>query len=444
MKQVVVTILGTIGANSPKSSYLKGEVEEIKEGKYINALPVLIESYPDADIIPIFTPQARKKQEEVLKAEKKEKWLKIFDKGEEIKNEKDFDALFSTFHKIFDKYREREFVVDVTHGFRHLPLLLLIELLIKNFQETGKISRILFAKELEKVNWGEQKGGKFEFIDLKSYLELANVAFILGNFRENYTLSSHIPLGVEFEGLTRALDNFSHDILVFNISRLFDESVPQLKRELEKIRTKPSIQRQVEEFLEDLETNFTRYPDEPQFYRYYRLAKLLYQKGYLLNSLTLLNESVRFFLSHLLKQREPELMEKAIEGLREVSQKRGIPYSDYILGDFAMKIFKANPTKRDKMRENYNSLRSELKQRLGLGDFYRLVRAIPFQPFKKWQNCPYNPPRLQASLFECITYARNTFAHANRQNRFADIKRDIRELFKRYYAQIEPYLGEVK
>jgi|GEM_PF-2326850 len=437
MKRAIVTILGLIGPDSPKSLYLPGDVTELKEGLYTNTLPILLKSYPDADIIPIYTIQARKKQEEVLKTENYLKHLTIFDRGELIKDEKNFDEIFSIFHKILEKGDYQEFIVDVTHGFRHLPLLLLIELLIKNFQDHSKVTRILFAKELQRVNLKEKKGGKYEFIDLRAYLELANVAFVLGNFQENYTLTSHIKLGEKFKGLTQALNNFSHNILVFNFSKLFEESVPKLKRELKKIRVKPSISRQVTELLDHLEINFTRRPGEPQFYRYYLLGRLLKEKGYLLNSVTLLSESARFFVYYLLQQREPELIGQGIEGLKLMAARKKVPFSDYTIGDFVFKIFRTGPKYLEK---NYSSLDPEVKKRLTIQQFEKLVKAIPPHPFKQWSRCPYDPHKKRTTLFQCIMYARNTFAHANRQNNFGRIKEELDRLFNRYFYQIRPYL----
>lgn len=63
-----------------------------------------------------------------------------------------------------------EVIVDVSHGFRHLPILMVVDLIIQNFQDTSKIKQILFAKEIDKHE--KDKKGVYEIIDLKEYLTL--------------------------------------------------------------------------------------------------------------------------------------------------------------------------------------------------------------------------------------------------------------------------------
>jgi CRISPR-associated DxTHG motif protein len=444
MKRAVITILGTIGGKfdqdlkkfvfvptTNKSQYIADEnVIKLVKDMYVNTLPILIDAYPDADIIPIYTKEAKEIQEKVLeKLENKEEYIYIFDNGYEIKNENNFDEIFSIFEQIFKKDYD-EFIIDVTHGFRHLPLLLLIELLIKNFQDNSKISKILFAKELDKPIKENNFSGKYEFIDLKEYLDLANVAFVLETFGKNYTLPLHINLSGEFEELTKALEKFSEDIMVLNIDSLFKTAVPDLIKILKKI-DKPSIKNQVEDIIDHLEKIFT-YKGKRRFRTYYNIAFELKEKGYLLNSLTLLYESVRLFLKAFLEYKHPDIMQKVEKFYKK---------DDYKIGDFCMnKVFKVNPKNEEKVNKIYQS---EIKEFLTFEEYKKLIETIPFNEFKKWQKCFFDKKNKKADLFNCISFARNNFAHANRNNDFKKVKENIDQLFEKFEEKVskyEPYL----
>jgi CRISPR-associated DxTHG motif protein len=445
MKRAVITILGTIGgrfdqnlrkfvfvSDTNKSKYIGGDVINLVKDMYVNTLPVLIDAYPDADIIPIYTKDAREVQERVLKElEKKGDYLYIFENGYEIKDENNFDEIFSLFEEIFKKDYD-EFIIDVTHGFRHLPLLLLIELLIKNFQDNSKISKILFAKELDKPTKDNNFSGKYQFIDLKEYLDLANVAFVLETFEKNYTLPLHIQLGKEFEELTLALKKFSEDIMALNIDSLFKVAVPGLIEELEKIN-KPSIKNQVEGIISHLEEDF-EYEGKRRWETYYNVAYELKEKGYLLNSLALLYESVRLFLKAFLEYKYPEIMKKVEEFYEG---------DDYKIGDFCMnKVFNVakRSTSIDKAfdRNCKVRIRGREIEIITFDEYQKLIKAIE-KEFLKEDNCLYDKKRKRADLFNCISYARNNFAHANKENDFKEVKTSIDKLFSCFKNKTEKY-----
>ena len=436
MKKAVITILGTIGGrfdqdkkefvfvkNTSKSYYEGNGVIELDKNYYIDTLPILIDVYKDADIIPIFTKDAKKIQIEVLRQlEDKEDFLYIFEKGYEIR-ENNIDEIFEVFEKIFNKDYD-EFIIDVTHGFRHLPLLLLIEVLIKNFQDNSKISKILFAKEIVKPIKDNNFSGKYEFIDLKEYLDLANLAFVLETFKKNYTLPLHIKLSEEFKFLEEKLKEFSEDLMVLNIESLFKSAVPELINELKKVQ-KSSIIHQVKDLIKHLEEEFS-YEDKYRYETYYNLAYNLKERGYLLNSLALLYESVRLFLRVYLNKKCPEIMEKVEEFFEN---------DDYAIGDFCMnKVFNSSK-KEENIVKKYNKLNFNLKKILTINDYKKLIRSIPYK-LKKWEGCVFNNKK-EVSIFNCIAYARNNFAHANKLNNYDEVKENIDYLFEKFNEKIK-------
>ena len=434
MKKAVITILGTIGGrfeqdkkefvfvkNTSKSYYEGNGVIELDKNYYIDTLPILIDVYKDADIIPIFTKDAKKIQIEVLRElEDKEDYLYIFENGYEIR-ENDIDEIFEVFEKIFNKDYD-EFIIDVTHGFRHLPLLLLIEVLIKNFQDNSKISKILFAKELIKPTKDNNFSGKYEFIDLKEYLDLANLAFVLETFKKNYTLPLHIKLNEEFKFLEEKLNEFSEDLMVLNIESLFKSAVPELINELKKVQ-KPSIIHQVKDLIKHLEEEFS-YEGKYRYETYYNLAYNLRERGYLLNSLALLYESVRLFLRVYLNKKCPEIMEKVEEFFEN---------DDYAIGDFCMnKVF--NSSKKNIIKK-YNKLNQSLKEILSIEEYKKLISSIP-NTLRRWEKCIF-AQKGEASIFNCISYARNNFAHANKFNNYDEVKENIDYLFEKFSEKIK-------
>jgi len=232
--KAVITILGTVGGSCDREdnkkgiynrniskAFYKSEVEGIIDSEAKNTLPILIQNYRKHDIVTIHTSCAKEIQEQVLKAEGLEYQ---FNDNYLIKDEKNFDEIFELINKAVDSYDE--VIIDVSHGFRHLPILMTVDMIIQNFQNTNKIQKILFAKEIETYK-------KYEIIDLKPYLDIANIAFVLTAFERNYTVSSHIR-SKKYESLIQSLNDFSNDIMALNLNNLFTESSKSLINELEK------------------------------------------------------------------------------------------------------------------------------------------------------------------------------------------------------------------
>jgi len=83
-------------------------------------------------------------------------------------------------------------IVDVTHGFRYLPILMIIDLIIQNIKQENKIKSILFAKELVKPLKENNFIGEYDIIDLRQYLGLANITYhILANSLQELKLISN-------------------------------------------------------------------------------------------------------------------------------------------------------------------------------------------------------------------------------------------------------------
>jgi CRISPR-associated DxTHG motif protein len=159
-KKAVITILGTIGSKKPiNNQYFPDEKNNIKnsiyvfdgnEYNFINTLPLLIDIYGKTyNIEAFYTDDSKRVQEKILEYENQSKYINIFNNQEcyinsdDEKNNK-YDKIFKQIDNVISKYNS--VVIDVTHGFRHLPILMTIDLIIQNIKNTNKIERRYFKK----------------------------------------------------------------------------------------------------------------------------------------------------------------------------------------------------------------------------------------------------------------------------------------------------------
>ena len=152
MSKAVITILGLTSEQKEKdraeytlSKELKKNLT-IKDKKYTNMFPLLIDNFKeDYEILPIFTELSFEKQIKVLESEKLN--FKEFKEDFKIEDEKDFSEIFYIINDALSSNYD-EFIVDLTHGFRHLPILAIVNLIIHDIKDSTKIKHILFAKEI--------------------------------------------------------------------------------------------------------------------------------------------------------------------------------------------------------------------------------------------------------------------------------------------------------
>jgi CRISPR-associated DxTHG motif protein len=406
MKKAVITILGIQGGyvqnNEVKFSNFdhrakyyfefEGQANENAE-EFFNTLPLLIQKYQDTHtIIPVFTEDARIFNKKVLEDAYSTLALN-FDEKYLIKDDKNFNEIFSLIDKTISDFDE--VIVDVSHGFRHLPILMIVDLIIQNFQNTQKIQKIFFAKEI--IKHEPKQKGLYEMIDLKDYLDLANISFILTTFKKNYTVANHIK-SIKYPDLMNALKDFSNDIMALSLNNLFKSSAQTLIGELKKIDN-VSVQRQTKELLEHIQ-ELTAYEGKKRYQTYFDLSKELFEKNYMLLSLALLFESIRMYIKTTIKKGHPELIGR-VETFFEDDL--------YKIGSFCKNL-------KDK---DFRSLTKELKKQIKEEEYEILQTNFKNLNIK--------------DLYERIDKKRNNLAHANSDtNAFQTIKDDIQKLLKEY------------
>ena len=408
----VITILGIQGGKVENEQAMISDIDNKanyyftgqEAKKYFNTLPLLVEKYASKyKIIPIYTKEAKIFNEEVFnQAYESLKNKFYFDDNHKIDDERDINQIFQLYNKTLEEFDE--VIVDVTHGFRHLPLLMIVELIMQNFKSIEKIKHIYFAKEIEKFKL-------YEIVDLKEYLDIANISFILTNFGKNFTVANHIQ-SKKYENLIKSLNEFSNDMMALNLNNLFTKSSKNLINELENIDD-VSIKSQSQKLIEEIE-EITDYKDKKRYKTYFDLANHLVEKNYILLSISLLYESVRLYIKTTIKQSSKDIVEKIEKSLND---------DLYKIGDFFIK-FKDDYT----FQKLQNS--RDYKDIITQQEFIQIKNAFPKKVLNNYKFEVNN--NRDKSLLDTIAHSRNDLAHANSQKSFKDIKKNIKEVLNKY------------
>lgn len=298
-KKAIITILGIGFETKPDDraeySYgekLKNSFTLDKKSKYTNMLPLIIENFADYTILPLFTQEAKDSQIKNI-LEKENIKFDGFDDKYLIEDDKDFNAILKTIDSMLELDYD-EIVVDLTHGFRHLPILAIINLIIYDIKNDSKIKHIFFAKEQEPRK-------KYEIIELKEYLDLAKLSFVLSSFNDNYTVGNKMTYANnEYQNITDNLRIISTHILSNSLKQLTgkDSILIKIIEDIEKLSHSDkniiTFKQYTDEIIEHLKT-IQELSSETYYIQLYKLSSMMNKRGYLLNSITLLNEAIGFY-----------------------------------------------------------------------------------------------------------------------------------------------------
>jgi len=335
-KKAVITILGLIG-HTKKEQYIENnEIRDrfvdkedrdkakytlsqelsssisLEEKNYINMLTLLAENSEEI-LIAVGTSKAISIQKEAIDFIKTEKDISYI----EIEDESEYASILKVIDNTISKYDE--VIFDVSHGFRHLPILATVALIVKNIKDANKIQHILFAKEINPYT-------EYKIIDLKEYLDLASLSFVLANFKDNYTTSNHIKINNKnYIKLIESMNYFSANLMALSLEHLLVNSTPNLISEIDNILEDEMtiLEQELVDLKTHLKNNFSK--KSHRYETYYYLAKDLKEKGYLVQALSLLFESVGFYIKTSFSKFSVEL--KKLIDKEENSIKNG--KSDY-------------------------------------------------------------------------------------------------------------------
>jgi len=262
----VFTICGKPAKNKEGVYQKATYIFENEKYEEVNMIPLLAKVYKDNEFVPIYTKSVKDDVQKMVESEYKNLQIN-FNDDFMIKDEKNFESIFAILNEAVKG--EDEFVFDITHGFRHLPLLVLVRLLIENFQNTTKVKHIWFAKEIDQYK-------KYEVIDLKKYLELANIAFVITAFANNYTVAHSVEVS-GFDGLIKAMKQFTSSMLVLDIYALKNDT-DEFLREIDNIKEE-SVKNLLETLREEMAKVGKILAKESNCEKLLDISRLLVEKG---------------------------------------------------------------------------------------------------------------------------------------------------------------------
>jgi len=441
---MIITFLGKgfVTDKTKRSKYIFDEnlsnTFKIKQPRYTNMLPLFIDNFSDKKIIPIFTKEAKQTQIEVLQNEFGKSYENIFDNQYFIEDTKDFSDILRILNNVIKQ--DKPYIIDLTHSFRHLPILATISLISNHITDTSRVEHIFFAKEI--IANSKESIGEYEIIDLKEYLELANFSFVLSTFNQNYTVSSEIKFDNKlYQEIAEELTDFSNHFLSNSLKpliegSLIDDIIKNL-RELQKPKELESFTRYINDIIKHLES-IKQIENETEWMKLYRLSKIMDKRGYQLNAITLLFEGTGFYCKDRISEISDEIknhilyFEDELIGKKEPKTK----YSLYSLINQSRNIVKlSNDNPEDKFSGDYlfnpetiNLTKTQLKN----------LKPKPKDKIKKIIT------KIEKHVKSCddiswfqdfirdIEALRNNLAHGNSSHGIEDVKYEYSKMLKQF------------
>ena len=396
-RKAVITILGLSDFEAEYSSTV--DAIKLKTTHYLNMFDLLCENIlEEYEVVPFYTKEAYEKQKQTFKKYSN----KVIKYDDCLIDENNFKYILKQFNNIIDKYDK--VIIDVTNGLRHIPILVTINMIMQNIKQVDKIENIIFGKMKEDSRITKKEFSVYEIIDLKEYLDLANLSYILTNFKDNYTISSNIKISTtEYKPLINSMNQFSKDIMALSMYNLLKNTYPALNKIIEEIKDDFILKKDLEALQEELK--IFKLEGRKRYKLYFDLAKSLNKKNYLLQAVALIAEAKGFYLKSSIKNIDKDTrnyfdrIEKGI--LDNTSDKK----TYYHLNKECKEIYSKQTNKLNLIRSN------------------KIISKI--------QSITYNI-RFQDFLWRDI---RNKLVHANTEEEIKDVKNsissDIND-FKRY------------
>lgn len=367
---MIISIVGMAGRDwktKEKSSiFYDCSILGKKSGEFCNSLDVLLSSYDD-EFYFIGTQMAIDFQRELLTFKKKKCHFIVVED----------DSLDDIFEKILELLQEStKTVLDITHGFRHQPIMAIFASTLSQFLERKDL-KIIYAKEKERLK-------SYEYIYLNEYIEITQISLLLTGFIRtlNFVPVENMKLlnNKVFEDFSKSL--LSNDLkgVEKNYELLSYEFVGLKKNE--DLKHISNLIEKVEKELRPL----ALFGPLLHFQKYIFLAKLTVDKNYIIVAYAYIFESLREYCAYRFEE-----ICSTIEFKDDYAKNQAVMTT---IGNFHWANFGTEILKKHKGIYKKNKIE-----------------------FKKVQK-----------LYDKIRKRRNALAHINKSKDFEDIKRDLEKI----------------
>ncbi|WP_104761743.1 TM1812 family CRISPR-associated protein [Helicobacter cetorum] len=436
-------IITVLGVTTNTATYKRKNSDDIPNirSMFHYFLQEYVEEY---DIIPISTPKAKEKyinkKDDLTEESKKLEGVDEYDiksafkKCKEIPEEKDID--FSELFKIIDdtifKSNYEKVIIDVSQGYRYIPMLMFVDLIVQRLQHTQKkieIESIFATKQSDEHT--------YEIIDLKDYLDIANIMFVVSSFKHNFT-TSNIEVSSKYSGFINSLREISNDLLSLNINHLTKQdgqgSANKLLKNIQKLQEELEKETQNKEHflinpLKDLAEfvkGLINFEGKKYYQTYFELSDMFYERDYLINSIALLCESARYFIKTQLKRECPELRNK----FQTIEHSNRIKPYDIL--DFFKQLSRFKKERINRRWEYTQELFVPL-EKIDSNNKIKKLSLINESEYQILQEkCQIEKICEVSKLSDEIDDLRNQLVHINPNNDFDEIKKQISEKIEKY------------
>jgi len=318
-EKILVGFLG--GSGYVETKYYIEDKNNYKNTKYI--LEALKEFIKPDKIIVITTETAKEKKIESIdipiiddvKNHLGEIEILTIPEGKDIENQKD---IFRQIVKFFEKYKDASFHVDVTNGFRYLPLIFFTSFVyLKNIYDIN----------IEKIYYGNFEGKEYTpIIDLSYLLDLVNWSSSVYLFNQRLDaealrkaiVSTKVNTHEKSERppnlrkLGNALSSFSNEFLnvrprkIAKIATDIKEKISKSKEEIKKWADHllPLFDRLAEEDFRKLSLENPETLDKENLRYQLNLIKIYVDKNLLLQAILLLREFMISYIIYAINEQE--------------------------------------------------------------------------------------------------------------------------------------------
>lgn len=198
------------------------------------------------------------------------------------------------FAKVFDLSDEATYL-DLTQGFRHIPMMAMVSALYAQHREGVRIKNIYYAKTSEIDRVPSRESCRFDFVSLLRFVDTSNISTMLETFLASAVVPNIYIKNRNFVEVIKALKSLSNYVFSNDIIGAI-RSAKELKAcigALEEISFY-HLNGVFERVLQDIETVITL-DGKSETVQLLEFSRYLYKKNLLMQSLTLLYESILSF-----------------------------------------------------------------------------------------------------------------------------------------------------